>query len=163
MDQDKALSQVKSDQPKPLTPKNKAFLQHLAAGRPTLEAYSLAGYKGEAHAAYQLRSELKAHLAILLEQGGFSRESLAAEVNKLNAIPLDPSIKNVNFKQKLDILRLMEKALPKPIENRINVKITPFTLVGIRKEAPKEELRQESAIDAEIVEPAPRSEGQDGL
>lgn len=117
-------------QVKALTTKNKAFLQHLADGRPTLEAYKLAGYKGEAHAAYQLRSDLKAHLALLLENGGWSRETLASEVKKLNELPLDPNITNVNFKQKLDILRLMDKALPKEISKADKPKITPF-VIGI--------------------------------
>lgn len=115
---------------RPLTAKNKAFLQHLANGRPTLEAYKLAGYKGDAHAAYQLRSDLRTHLANLLEMGGWSRESLASEVQKLNEIPLDPTIKNVNFKQKLDILRLMDKALPKEIALNDKPKISPF-IIGI--------------------------------
>jgi hypothetical protein len=146
-----------------LTLKNKAFLQHLAAGRPTLEAYALAGYKGEPHAAYQLRSELRQHLAILLEQGGFSRESLAVEVNRLNSIPLDPMIQNVNFKQKMDILRLMDKALPKLLDANTKVSITPFVVFGMRKEGAKVEKTDIVAIDAEIVEPAPKSEGQDPL
>lgn len=127
------LGQPKSpatSQARPLTEKNKRFLQHLADGRPTLEAYKLAGYKGEAHAAYELRSALKPHLASLLEAGGWSREQLASEVRKLNELPLDPSIKNVNFKQKLDILRLMDKALPKEIPLKDKPKITPF-VIGI--------------------------------
>lgn len=97
--------------PRPLTAKSRSFLTHLAAGRPTLEAYALAGYKGEAHAAYQLRSDLKCHLMKLLEQGGWSREQVAVETNKLMALPLDPEVKNVNFKQKLDLLKFMDKAL----------------------------------------------------
>ena len=121
--QDKSLIK----KPRELTTKNKAFLQHLAAGRPTLEAYSLAGYKGEPHAAYELRYQLKAHLAQLLEQGGFSRDTLAIEVNKLMALPLNEEVKNVNFKQKLDLLRFMDKALPKEI-NGSKPQITPFKL-----------------------------------
>lgn len=115
---------------KPLTSKNKAFLQHLADGRPTLEAYKLAGYNGESHAAYQLRSDLKTHLQYLLENGGFNREQLGAEIKRLNELPLDPGLKNVNFKQKLDILRLMEKALPKLQPSEVKPKITPF-IIGI--------------------------------
>lgn len=110
-----------------LTTKNKSFLQHLANGRPTLEAYKLAGYNGEPHAAYELRYQLKAHLATLLEQGGFSRETVAIEVNKLMALPLSEEIKNVNFKQKLDLLRFMDKALPKEISGA-RPSITPFKL-----------------------------------
>lgn len=125
--EDKEMQVSEKGKPRALTPKNKAFLQHLAAGRPTLEAYRLAGYQGDDHAAYQLRSDLKQQLGQLLEEGGFSREQLGAEINKLNAIPLDPAIKNVNFKQKLDVLRLMEKALPKGIEVG-KPKITPFIL-----------------------------------
>lgn len=115
-----------------LTAKNKQFLQHLASGRPTLEAYRLAGYTGDNHAAYQLRSDLKQQLAFLLEQGGFSREQLGVEINRLNELPLDPDIKNVNFRQKLDILRLMEKATAKSQIQGEKPKVTPF-LIAINK------------------------------
>lgn len=115
---------------KPLTAKNRAFLQHLADGRPTLESYRLAGYQGESHAAYQLRSDLKTHLQYLLENGGFNREQLGAEIKRLNELPLDPGIRNVNFRQKLDILRLMEKALPKLQATEAKPTITPF-IIGI--------------------------------
>lgn len=128
-----------------LSKRAQSFLHHLAAGRPTLEAYSLSGYKGEPHAAYQLRSDLKQHLAALLEQGGFSREALASEVNRLNELPLDPNIKNVNFKQKLDLLRLMDKALPKQLPSGERPKITPFKLT-FGGEQPKL-----TSIEGEIV------------
>ncbi len=131
-------------QSRQLTEKNKSFLRHLAEGKPTLEAYRLAGYKGEAHASYQLRSDLKDHLAQLLEQGGFSRNQLALEINRLNELPLDPNVKNVNFKQKLDVLRLMEKALPKPMESK--PVITPFRL-NLKAGAEIE------SIEGEIVDP----------
>jgi len=124
LNEEKSLAPKKQRQ---LTPKNRAFLQHLANGRPTLEAYKLAGYTGESHSAYELRYQLKQHLAVLLEQGGFSRETIAVEVNKLMALPLADGIKNVNFKQKLDLLRFMDKALPKDI-NGAKPQITPFKL-----------------------------------
>lgn len=130
MRNDQAL--VGSKKPKGLTAKNKSFLQHLAAGRPTIEAYKLAGYQGDNHAAYQLRSDLKQHLQVLLEQGGFSREQLGLEIKRLNELPLDPTIQNVNFKQKLDVLRLMEKAIPKEIGNGSKPVITPF-IIAINK------------------------------
>lgn len=144
--------ETKAKAPRGLSVKAKSFLRHLAAGRPTLEAYKLAGYSGEPHAAYQLRCDLKAHLAAMLESGGFSRESLAAEINKLNALPLDPSLQNVNFRQKLDILRLMDKALPKQIEANKS-KITPFKL-SFSGEAPKLE-----SIEGEVVNEEP-SDGE---
>ena len=122
----KALA--KKDAPRPLTPKNRSFLQHLANGRPTIESYKLAGYKGEAHAAYQLRSDLKEHLQLLLEQGGWSREQLALETNRLMALPLNPDIQNVNFKQKLDLLRFMDKALTPNKADTKAVKITPIVI-----------------------------------
>lgn len=127
----KAL-QTGSKAPRPLTPKNRAFLQHLAAGRPTLEAYALAGYKGEPHAAYQLRSDLKEHLQMLLEQGGWSREQIAVEANKLMALPLDPSVQNVNFKQKLDLLKFMDKALSAGKGGNEKPRITPV-VIGINR------------------------------
>lgn len=150
--EEKSLQIPGKQEPKALTAKNKAFLQHLAAGRPTLEAYHLAGYKGENHAAYQLRSDLKQHLAVLLESGGFSREQLAVEVNRLNELPLDPTIKNVNFRQKMDILRLMEKALPKPMAGGSKPTITPFKLNFSSQ--PKLE-----SIEAEVVKEDDNGDG----
>jgi len=137
---------------KALTARSKSFLNHLAAGRPTLEAYALAGYKGDAHAAYQLRSDLKQHLARLLEEGGFSREHLALEITKLNTMPLDPSIQNVNFKQKLDVLRLMEKALPKPASTTSGKPITPVRLNFHTTELPKLESIETTAEESEDQE-----------
>lgn len=136
-----------NSKPKTLTPRAKAFLQHICAGRPTLEAYSLAGYKGEAHAAYQLRSDLKSHLAVMLEQAGYSREQLAADLIKLNNLPLDPNIKNVNFKQKVDVLRLMEKALPKQLNSSEKPAITPVRLTFHNPE----QAPTLKSIDTEIV------------
>lgn len=119
-------------EPRPLTAKNRSFLQHLAAGKPTLEAYALAGYKGDNHAAYQLRSDLKEHLQLLLEQGGWSREQIAVEANKLMALPLNPDVKNVNFKQKLDLLKFMDKALSAGKGSNEKPRITPI-VIGINK------------------------------
>jgi hypothetical protein len=150
MEQSKEITSAPKN--KALTARSQSFLNHLAAGRPTLEAYSLAGYKGNAHAAYQLRSDLKQHLARLLEDGGFSREHLALEINKLNTMPLDPSIKNVNFKQKLDVLRLMEKALPKPASTMSGKQITPVRLNFLTTEPVKIESVETTAEESEPQE-----------
>lgn len=114
--------------PHALTARSRQFLVHIASGRPTLEAYRLCGYKGVPHSAYQLRSDLKHHLATLLENGGFSREQLGIEINKLNQLPLSDQIRNVNYKQKIDLLRLMHAALPKAVSSDLKPKITPFKL-----------------------------------
>jgi hypothetical protein len=122
---------------------------HIASGRPTIEAYKLCGYKGQPHSAYQLRSDLKHHLATLLENGGFSREQLGIEINKLNQLPLSDQIRNVNYRQKIDLLRLMHAALPKPVAAEMKPKITPFRL-GLN------EVQKSNSIEAEIIPNDPK-------
>ena len=153
--------QIASKTPRALTSKNKAFLQHLASGRPTIEAYHLAGYHGDNHAAYQLRSELKVHLAALLEQGGFSREQLSLEINRLNELPLDPTIRNVNFRQKMDVLRLMDKALPKPMAQGDKPRITPF-IVAINKPDQVTVYDSSKDVQARVDDSMARGDGPDG-
>ncbi len=112
-----------------LTIKNRVFLEHLCQGMSTLESYRRAGYKGKESAAYELRSQLREHLILLLEGQGVSRDGLMAEVARLSRIPLEETT-SVSVRQKMDILRLLSRILPQPKEAR--VKITPFIVnVGI--------------------------------
>src|SRR5216684_5765687 len=56
-----------------LTMRNRSFLEHLLAGKTTVEAYRLAGYTGKSDAPYQLRLRLKEELKQALEGEGFDR------------------------------------------------------------------------------------------
>lgn len=96
-----------------LTPRNRVFLELLASGVDTLDAYKQAGYRGSPHAAYELKSSLKGPLAALLEAKGFSHEGVASEILNLVKLPLHESQTKVNIQQKIQILKLMLQALPK--------------------------------------------------
>lgn len=104
-----------------LTVKNRLFLEHLASGLSVVDAYKQAGYKGSYHAAYELKSQLKGELVKVLEAKGFSREGLASEILKLNQMPLADIYKGgINLNQKLSILKLLNSALPKESETKVN-------------------------------------------
>lgn len=136
-----------------LTKRAKSFLAHLAAGRPTLEAYALAGYRGEPHAAYTLKVVLRHKLGDELMKQGWGRDELNVQVHALSELPLDPTVKAVSVKQKIDILKLYDKMLPKPLADR--PAITPLKLSFNFDSKP---LITSSActdvIAGEIVEPA---------
>lgn len=103
-----------------LTSRNRIFIDLLCEGVPVVEAHKKAGYSGKKSAAYELKRELKHEIAKALEARGFSRENLAMEILKLSQIPLTDSCKAVTFNQKLALLRLMNAALPRETEPRIN-------------------------------------------
>lgn len=107
-----------------LSLKQRCFLEHLCAGKSTLEAYKLAGYKGKAKSAYQLRYELKGQLIELLEAEGVSRDGIMVEVKKLMDIPVAQQMVNVD--QKVKILRFLATLIPE--EAKAKPKITPFVI-----------------------------------
>lgn len=160
MDRDKALDPVAKEPT--LTKRNRSFLNHLAAGRPTLEAYRLAGFKGEPHAAYELRSKLRMVLAQMLEARGIDRADLMVQAKTLVDLPLDPQIQSVTVKQKVDILRLYDKILGS-VEGG-QPQITPIALnfgdVNVTQTAPAASalpghLNDQPPVDAEVVPPPP--------
>lgn len=112
----KALSDGKR-----LTPRNRIFIELICDGVPIVEAHKKAGYSGKAGAAYELKSSLKYEIAKALEARGFSREGLATEILKLSQLPLSDVYKSgISFNQKLALLRLLNSALPKEEEKKIN-------------------------------------------
>lgn len=129
-----------------LTVKNRLFLEHLSNGLAVVEAYRQAGYKGSYHAAYELKSQLKGELVKILESKGFSREGLAAEVLKLNQIPLaDVYKQGINLNQKLAILKLLNSALPKESEQKVgNLTVLNFG----KSQDGKTTVKQSEVIEA---------------
>jgi hypothetical protein len=105
----KALTGLKrpSRAKKELTRKNRAFLELLLSGKPTQEAYTLAGYKGGGNAPYVLRSELKWVLQEMLAGQGLDRVGLKMELKKLLALPVIEM--PVTVEQRLKILKFMDK------------------------------------------------------
>lgn len=84
------------------TDKNRLFVRLILEGKGTVEAHKLAGYKGDAHAAYELRGKLKALLALEAERRGVSLEGLKADAAALNSLPL--AQQSVNVREKLAIM-----------------------------------------------------------
>ena len=117
--------QLSVNKPRELTPKNRLFLQLLSEGKSTLEAYELAGYKGERHAAYQLRSDLKEELIKTLEGQGIDRAGLMFGVKQLLELPLRET--EISVKTKIDLLKLLAKVVPQPVETD-KPKITAFVV-----------------------------------
>lgn len=114
------MSRKLSNRSNQITPRNRVFLEYLSSGLSTFDAYRKAGYKGNYHAAYELKSQLKSALLMVLEAKGFSREGLAAEILKLNQLPLnDMYASGINLDQKLKILKLLNASLPKEKEAKV--------------------------------------------
>ena len=111
---------------KALTRRARAFLELLVAGKSTLEAYELAGYTGEPHSAYQLRSDLRFHLAQAIEAHGVSPSDVKIELIKLLKLPV--AEQTVSVRTKLNLLKFMDKLTETQAER---APITPF-LVNIQ-------------------------------
>lgn len=105
-----------------LTNRGRLFIEYMADGLKTYEAYLKAGYRGNAHASYELKRLLAPHLKSLLESRGFSMEGVASELLSLAAHPVvdkeGKPLSNVTLGQKLSILKLFLQALPKPDAGR---------------------------------------------
>jgi hypothetical protein len=149
-EQESALEPIASDrQARALTPKNRLFLQLLSEGKKTLEAYKQAGYKGNDHAAYQLRSDLKEELVKVLEGQGVDRAGLMQGLKTLIDLPTKEEQEGtIPVKFKLHALNLLFKMVEasKPVSNE-RPKITAFIVNnGVAKEQPS------SSIDTSLSE-----------
>jgi hypothetical protein len=99
-----------------LTPKNALFVRLLLDGVSTVEAHKKAGYKGDPHAAYELRSKLRWYLRQEAANRGISADGIAVDLAALDSLPvLQPA---VNVKEKLAIIaakqKLIEMEAPPP-------------------------------------------------
>jgi hypothetical protein len=108
--------------------RTQVFMELILAGHSTLDAYSLAGYKGQKNAAYVLRSQLKDRIEERLLNDGVSREGAKLQLQELLNLPLDPNIKTrgVSIKEKIMILKFLDKVTEK--EEGRKPSITPFNL-----------------------------------
>lgn len=84
------------------TEKNLMFVRLLLEGKNTTAAHKLAGYKGDPHAAYELRGKLRALIAAEAEKRGISLDGLKADAAALNSLPL--AQESVNVREKLAIM-----------------------------------------------------------
>lgn len=99
---------------KKLSPKQMRFLHGLAEGKNITTAYKDAGYNGETiQSAYALKQKLSNRLYEEISGRGFNSEKLAAEIVKFLNIPVNVPEKGMTLNERLKILRLMDKVLPK--------------------------------------------------
>ncbi len=84
------------------TDKNRLFVRLILEGKQTVVAHKLAGYKGDPHAAYELRGKLRALLAHEAEARGISLDGLKADAAALNVLPVAAT--SVSVREKLAIM-----------------------------------------------------------
>ncbi len=78
-----------------LTPQNRLFIFYLNHGEPeagkrltVFESYQMAGYKGDKHAAYQLKSRLEKELLAEALNTGMSRADIVRNIASLVELPV---------------------------------------------------------------------------
>lgn len=108
-----------------LTKQARCFLELLVSGKSTIEAYSLAGYKGQTtQCAYNLRYQLRDQLYEMMEKMGLDKSGVLLEMKKLMDLPVAQQVVNVD--QKLQMLKFLSKLQgEKELESP---KITPFMI-----------------------------------
>lgn len=89
--------------------KAQLFIRLLLSGKPTVDAHRLAGYKGEPHAAYELRAKLKDAISAQAEAMGVSLDGLKAAAASLLELPVEQT--SVNVRERLAILAEARKVV----------------------------------------------------
>lgn len=137
-----------------LTPKNRLFLQLICDGKSTVDAYKQAGYKGDDHAAYEMRSYLGKELERVLAARGLDRANLMSALKELIDLPINDVQKSmgVSVKQRLAILKEWAKILPNDTRDD-RPKITPFILNLNASITPSSASEAPNVVDATVEEP----------
>lgn len=71
-----------------LTPQQLAFFVHLKRGNSVIEAYKKAGYEGNDHAAYQLKSRLNQQFSQFMQETSMHEADWLKRVNELLEKPV---------------------------------------------------------------------------
>lgn len=139
-----------------LNPKQRLFLSLIMEGNKTVEAYVKAGYKGDEHAAYTLKTRLNKALHALAEARGMTRADLMVQVQHIMELPLirvdsqghSQPADGITVDQWIKLAHLKEKIVPdaKPRPSITAVQIN----FGDDKKA--EVVVPPPVIDAEVVE-----------
>ena len=109
-----------------LTDKNILFLHHIKNGKGTVDAYEAAGYKGNAHSAYELRSYLKAEISKMLDGEGIgSKEGMLLKLKKLQELPLNQT--TISVKEATELLKFEARLQPKEVTETRRA-ITPIVI-----------------------------------
>jgi hypothetical protein len=118
----------KAGRPGGITRQAQCFLELLASGKKTQEAYELAGYKGEMTAAYQLRFKLKKELRTILRAQGLSKDGVLIELKKILEVPMHTQ--SVSFGERLKLLKFLATLDPEQ-EKEDKPQITPFIIQNV--------------------------------
>lgn len=94
-----------------LTAKNELFIRFILAGKRTPEAHKLAGYNGDPHAAYELRSRLNKAISAAARAGGVSEEGVLSDIAALDELPVAAPAAGITVDQKLKVVALKHKVL----------------------------------------------------
>lgn len=157
MDADKQVAASK------LTDSNRLFIYKLTyekseSGSPltVFEAYQRAGYKGDIHAAYQLKSRLEKELMLEEINRGASKADIFKQIADAMALPaVDKSgapVTGISMTNKLKVLALALKA-HEQLEP-VQPKITAFQINLGGAEPPKEAV----IVEAEIISDTAKGE-----
>ena len=103
-----------------LNPKQRLFLSLIMEGNKTVEAYNKAGYKGDEHAAYTLKTRLNKALHALAEARGMTRADLMVQVQHIMELPLirvdsqgkAQAAEGITVDQWIKLAHLKEKIVP---------------------------------------------------
>jgi hypothetical protein len=132
-----------------LTDKNVLFLHHLKMGLSTVEAYEKAGYQGNSHAAYELRSYLKNEIAKMLNGEGFgTREGLLLKLKKLQDLPVVQT--GLTVKEAVELLKLEAKLQPKEAREA-KPNITPI-VINVHAPASVQAVEGSKTVDVTPIE-----------
>lgn len=115
-----------------LNAKNKLFLLHMLEGKNVKDAHKLAGYSGDAHAAYMLKARLKDEYELLVQEAsGNTKADLMQKLGWAASLPVvDKFGQNVTgismanylkaLKQQADLMAANKETKPKLTMIQIN-------------------------------------------
>lgn len=134
-----------------LNPKQCKFLTLFLAGHKVYDAYKLAGYEGDSHAAYILKGRLNKELEVLAASKGCSKADLMASIATLNDLPVvdknGQPVSGINMTHKLKLLALQQKTLD---SNKAEMpKITAIQINNYPGDAEKTTVVETTALPGE--------------
>lgn len=156
---DKAIVDVSNS----LSDRNRAFIYHLvhgqsASGNPltVYEAYQKAGYEGDKHAAYELKSRLEREIMQAEITRGASKADIFREIAGLMQLPavdkMGAALTGISATNKIKVLALAVKAhevidVPQPKITAVNINMGPVE----QKITVGEVKHGEKVVNAEVV------------
>jgi hypothetical protein len=130
-----------------LTNKNRKFLSNIVKGMKIFDAYSDAGYKGDAAAAYALKYRLRNELSALISSKSTIDDTLL-ELEQLDEMQLMQT--QITMNQKLRVIALKLQALKQKHAEQSDNAPKTFTAFVIDRNT--NEVQTNKVIDAEVID-----------